>query len=123
LTHTPDRSGEIILTQAQAIMFQSYVLNINVISQQGGGESLFVDPEGRILQQAGTHEMAMTEAIDLEKVSWIRQFGSYGTNPLWKSFRDSKIQGKFPPYHDLQKGEIFKYLGDLKHHKNVNKWE
>jgi formamidase len=123
LTHTPDRSAEQILAQAQAIMFQCYVLNVNAISQQGGGESIFVDPEGRILQRAGTHEMAMIEIIDLEKVSWIRQFGSYGTNPLWKSFRDSKIQGKFPPYHNLKEGEIFKNLGDLKHHKNLRKWE
>jgi predicted amidohydrolase len=123
LTHTPDRSAEQILAQAHAIMFQCYVLNVNAISQQGGGESIFVDPEGKILQQAGTHEMVMTEVIDLDKVSWIRQFGSYGTNPLWKSFRDSKVQGNFPPYHRLKDGEIFKQLGDLKHHKDVRKWE
>ena len=123
LTFTSDRAAELVLVQAQAIMYQSYVLNVNCVGPQGGGKSLFVDPEGRILQSAGETDEVMTEIIDLEKVSWIRQFGSYGMNPLWKNFRDSKIQGKFPPYHRLQEGEIFQDLNELSLHKNVRKWE
>ncbi len=119
LTCTPDRPAELVLTQAQAIMFQCYVLNVNCVCPQGGGNSIFVDPEGKIIQQAGENDAVMTEVIDFDKVSWLRQFGSYGMNPLWKSFRDSKIQGNFPPYHQLEKGQIFKDLGKLTLHKNV----
>ncbi|MHA2424397.1 MAG: carbon-nitrogen hydrolase family protein, partial [Candidatus Thorarchaeota archaeon] len=44
LTYTSDRPAEIILAQAQAIMHQCSVLNVNVVSQQGGGDSIWVDP-------------------------------------------------------------------------------
>ncbi|MHA2280766.1 MAG: carbon-nitrogen hydrolase family protein [Promethearchaeota archaeon] len=121
-TNTPDRDAEIILTQAQAIMYQCYVLNTNVISITGGGRSLFTDPEGRVLQVVGTHEEVMTEVIDLNKVAWIRQNGSFGISPVWKSFRDSPIGGRFPQYENLHKGEIFKDLGELKVQKSIRKW-
>jgi formamidase len=122
LTCTSDRPAELVLVQAQSIMFQCYVLNVNCVCPQGGGNSIFTDPEGRVLQQAGENETVMTEVIDFDKVSWIRQFGSFGMNPLWKSFRDSAIQGDFPPYHKIQEGHIFKNLDDLSLHKNVRKF-
>jgi predicted amidohydrolase len=122
-TYTPDRDAELILTQAQAIMNQCYVLNANIISPQGGGRSIFSDPEGRILQQVGTHEEIMTEVIDVEKVSWVRQNGSFGISPVWKSFRESPLRGKFPLYNRLQDGEIFKQIGELKLQRNIRKWE
>jgi formamidase len=122
-TYTPDRDAELILTQAQAIMNQCYVLNSNIISAQGGGKSIFSDPEGRILQQVGTHEEIMTEVIDVEKVSWVRQNGSFGISPIWKSFRDSPLKGKFPPYERLQDGEIFKQIGELKLQRSIRRWD
>ncbi len=121
-TNTPDRDAEIILTQAQAIMHQCYVLNTNIISKTGGGRSLFTDPEGRMLQAVGTHEEVMTEVIDLDKVAWIRQNGSFGISPVWKSFRDSPLCGRFPQYEKLHEGEIFKNLGELKIQKSIRKW-
>jgi formamidase len=123
LTYTSDRPAELILAQAQAIMNQCYVLNVNVVSQQGGGESIWVDPEGYVIEKTGTHEAIMTNVIDFDKVSWVRQHGHIGMNPLWKSLRDSPIQGKFPPYHDLQSGEIFKKMGKLKLQRNIREWE
>jgi formamidase len=122
-TYTPDRDAELILTQAQAIMHQCYVLNTNVISRAGGGRSLFVDPEGRVLQQVGTHEEVMSEIIDLEKVAWVRQNGSFGITPVWKSFRDSAIGEHFPPYKKLAEGEIFKGVGELKVQKSIREWK
>jgi formamidase len=122
-TYTPDRDAEIILTQAQAIMHQCYVLNSNVVNRVGGGRSIFADPEGRVLQQVGTHEEVMTEVIDLDKVAWVRQNGSFGISSVWKSFRDSPISGRFPPYENLHKGEIFKELGELKVQKSIRDWE
>ncbi|MHA2027054.1 MAG: carbon-nitrogen hydrolase family protein [Candidatus Thorarchaeota archaeon] len=123
LTYTSDRPAELILTQAQAIMHQCYVLNVNSLSLQGGGESIWVDPEGQILEQTGTHEAIITNVIDFDKVSWVRQHGHIGMNPLWKSLRDSPVQGKFPPYQDMRKGEIFKKLGKLKLQRSIREWD
>jgi formamidase len=123
LTYTSDRQAEIILAQAQAIMHQCYVLNVNVVSLQGGGDSIWVDPEGHIMERTGTHEAIITNVIDFDRVSWIRQHGHIGMNPLWKSLRDSPVQGKFPPYHNLKEGEIFKKLGKLKLQRSFREWE
>jgi hypothetical protein len=103
-------------------MHQCYVLNTNIISRTGGGRSLFTDPEGRVLQAVGTHEVVMTEVIDLDKVAWIRQNGSFGISPVWKSFRDSPLGGYFPQYERLHEGEIFKDLGELKFKKSIREW-
>ncbi|MHA3964515.1 MAG: carbon-nitrogen hydrolase family protein [Candidatus Thorarchaeota archaeon SMTZ1-45] len=122
-TYTPDRDAELILVPAQAIMNQCYVLNSNIISSKGGGRSIFADPEGRILQQVGTHEEIMTEIIDLEKVAWVRQNGSFGITPVWKALRDSAVGGNFPPYQKLLEGEVFKDLGEHKVQKNIREWK
>lgn len=118
----PDRDTELILTRANAIFNQVYVFGINTIYPQGGGQSILTDPEGRVLRQVGRHEEIMAEAIDLEKVSWLRQHGTSGNTPVWKSLRDSPINGKFPIYENLQKGEVFKNLGSLKVQDSVREW-
>jgi len=123
LTYTSDRPAELILAQAQAIMNQCYVLNVNVVSMQGGGESIWVDPEGYVIEKTGTHEAIMTNVIDFDKVSWVRQHGHIGMNPLWKSLRDSPLEGKFPPYQDFRKGEIFKKMGKLKLQRSIREWD
>jgi formamidase len=123
LTYTSDRPAELVLAQAQAIMNQCYVLNVNVVSMQGGGESIWVDPEGYVIEKTGTHEAIMTNVIDLDKVTWVRQHGHIGMNPLWKSLRDSPLEGKFPPYQDFRKGEIFKKMGKLKLQRSIREWD
>lgn len=123
LTYTSDRPSELVLAQAQAIMHQCYVLNVNTISLQGGGESIWVGPEGHILEKVGTHEAIITNIIDFDRVDWIRQNGSIGLDQIWKSLRDSPLKGKFPPYENLTKGEIFKKLGKLKAQKSVREWK
>ncbi|MFW9963725.1 MAG: carbon-nitrogen hydrolase family protein, partial [Candidatus Sifarchaeia archaeon] len=122
-TYTPDRDAELILVPAQAIMNQCYVLNVNIVSSKGGGRSIFADPEGRVLQQVGTHEEIMTEVIDLDKVAWVRQHGSFGITPVWKAIRDSAVGGNFPPYQRLQEGEVFKDLGEHKVQKSIREWK
>ncbi|UCE11830.1 MAG: carbon-nitrogen hydrolase family protein [Candidatus Thorarchaeota archaeon] len=121
-TYTPDRAAELVLTPAQAIMHQCYVLNSNVISAMGGGLSIFADPEGRILQQVGTHEEIMTEVIDLDRVDWIRQNGSFGITPVWKSLRDSPLRMKYPVYERFEEGAILKKLGEMKVQKSIREW-
>lgn len=122
LTYTSDRQAELILAQAQAIMHQCYVLNVNTISLQGGGESIWVGPEGHILEKTGTHEAIITNVIDFDMVDWIRQNGSIGLDQVWKSLRDSPLKGKFPPYENLAEGEVFKKLGKLKAQRSVRDW-
>ncbi|MFX1605340.1 MAG: carbon-nitrogen hydrolase family protein [Promethearchaeota archaeon] len=122
-TYTPDRDAELILVPAQAIMNQCYVLNSNIISNKGGGRSIFADPEGRVLQQVGTHEEIMTEIIDLDKVAWVRQYGSFGITPVWKAIRDSAVGGNFPQYQKLIEGEVFKDLGEHKVQKSIREWK
>jgi formamidase len=49
LTCASDRPPELVLAQAQAIINQCYIINVNGICPSVGGKSIFVDPEGRIL--------------------------------------------------------------------------
>ena len=122
LTYTSDRQAELVIAQAQAIMHQCYVLGVNTVSLQGGGESIWVDPEGHILEKTGTHEAIITNVIDFDHVDWVRQNGSIGLDQVWKSLRDSPLKGKFPPYENMASGEVFKKLGKLKISRSVRKW-
>jgi formamidase len=123
LTYTSDRQAELVIAQAQAIMHQCYVLGVNTVSLQGGGESIWVGPEGHILEKTGMHEAIITNVIDFDRVDWVRQNGSIGLDMVWKSLRDSPLKGKFPPYENMGKGEIFKKLGKLKTSRSVREWD
>ncbi len=122
-SYTPDRDAELVLVQAQAIMNQCYVLNANIIEPQGGGKSIFADPEGRIIQQASTHEEIMIHALDIDRVSWVRDNGSYALCAVWKAFRDSPLEGRFPPYKDLRSGAVFKGLKETRVQSSVREWK
>ena len=61
LTSTVDRSAELVIEQAHAIFNQCYMVNVNTAPTAGCGRSIVVDPHGRILQQASTHEEILTE--------------------------------------------------------------
>jgi predicted amidohydrolase len=117
-TTTSDRPLELILAQANSIANQVYFLSVNGIGGGGVGQSIFVDPEGRVLQVSGDCEMILTEIIDLDMVSRVREFGTLGLSQLWKDLGGFK--GKFPLYQgDVQNGEIYKSLGPLKPHKKI----
>lgn len=117
-TYTSDRSQEMILAQANAISNQLYFINVNGLGVGGVGRSIFIDPEGRILQTSGEAEIIMTEVIDLDLVSRVREYGTVGQCQVWKAL--TNFSGKFPVYQeDIQNGEIFKSLGSLKLHKTI----
>jgi len=112
LTSTSDRTLELTLNQANAIFNQCYFVDINGLGPWGGGRSLIVDPEGRVLQQAGEHDMILTEILDLDQVRKVREFGTLGLCQTWKQLRD--FQGHFPVYENkIASGEIFRDLGKL----------
>jgi hypothetical protein len=63
----------------------------------------------------------MTEVIDLDLVSRVREYGTLGTSQLWKDLGNFK--GKFPIYQDdIRKGELFKTLGPLELHGKLKGW-
>ncbi|HEY6567248.1 MAG TPA: carbon-nitrogen hydrolase family protein [Actinomycetota bacterium] len=82
LTSTPDREEELVLARANAITNQCYVLNINGSLDVGGGRSIGVDPEGRVLFEGGTGEEYFSEVLDLDRVSTVRERGTRGMNRL-----------------------------------------
>jgi formamidase len=113
LTATSDRAAELVLMQANAIFNQCYMVDINGLGPWGGGRSLIVDPEGRLLQQAGEHDMILTELINLDQVQKTREFGTLGVCQVWKQLRD--FRGSFPVYReDISSGPIYKELGPFR---------
>jgi len=119
MTPTADRELELVIARSNAIFNQCYFLSLNGIGPYGGGRSLIVDPDGRILQQANNHETFLTEIIDLDHVSRTREYGTMGLAQTLKQVRDAGHT--FPLYKDgkLQDGS-FKELGPLAYHRNLN---
>ena len=82
------------------------------------GKSIFVDPEGHVLQVAGERETILTEIIDLGKVKSVREYGTVGLSQVWKDLANFK--GDFPVYRGgIRNGEVFKSLGELKLHRSI----
>jgi deaminated glutathione amidase len=117
-TTTSDRSQELVLSQAQAIFNQVYFLSVNGVGAGGVGKSIFVDPEGRVLQVAGERETILTEVIDLDLVQRVREYGTLGLSQLWKDLRS--FRKRFPIYEQaVHRGRVFKTLSDLKLHRKI----
>lgn len=119
MTPTSDRALELVLNQANAISNQCYFVDVNGVGPWGGGRSMIVDPDGRVLQQAGEHETILTEIIDLDRVTTTREYGNLGLCQLWKQLRDSQVE--FPIYREgFERGRIFQGLGPLKLHRKLD---
>ena len=119
MTPTSDRALELVLAQANAIFNQCYFLSINGVGPYGGGQSQFVDPDGRILQRAPANETILTEILDLDRVTVAREFGTLGLAQTLKQLRDSGH--RFPLYEgdNLRHGS-FAELGPLAFHRHLN---
>ena len=117
-TYTSDRSLELVLAQANGAVNQVYFLNVNGVGGGGIGQSIFVDPEGRVLQISGDREIIMTEILDLDVVSRVREYGTLGLSQLWKDL--GSFTGKFPVYEgDMRGGPVFRSLGPCKLHRII----
>jgi formamidase len=84
LTTTSDRAAELILARANAIANQIYVVNVNAASPAGLGRSLVVDPEGIVRVEAGAGEELVTDVIDLDAVTRVREHGLAGVSRMWE---------------------------------------
>ncbi|MGH2683714.1 MAG: carbon-nitrogen hydrolase family protein [Actinomycetota bacterium] len=103
LTTTPDRAEELVLARAAAIVNQCFVVSLNGAASIGGGRSIGVDPEGRVLFEAGPGEEFIVEVLDLDRVSNVRERGTRGLNRVWKHFVESP-PGVFEPYRRFLEG-------------------
>ncbi|MBP7243004.1 carbon-nitrogen hydrolase family protein [Amaricoccus sp.] len=91
-----DRPADLAIVQASAAMFQCYVVSVNGLGVGGNGQSMIVDPAGRVLHQAGSHEAFLPYEIDLDVVRRQRERGLLGLGQPLKSFRDRPVE--FPVY-------------------------
>jgi len=117
LTPTSDRELELVMARANALFNQCYFVSINGVGTWGGGRSTIIDPDGRVLQQAGTNQTFVTEMIDLDHTTRTREYGTLGLAQTLKQLRDSGH--KFPAYgnNGLADGG-FDQLGKLAFHRN-----
>jgi formamidase len=84
LTTTSDRSQEIVMARANAIFNQLYVVSLNAGAPAALGRSAIVDPEGLVRLQAGEGEELLTDVLDLDAVTRVREHGTAGVSRLWE---------------------------------------
>lgn len=102
-TTTCDRTQEVVLARANAIVNQVFVVSVNCAGPTGTGRSLVVDPEGLVRTEAvGAERTVLTDVLDLEHVSRARTFGTAGLTRPWAQF----LPGDAPLPLPLYGGEI-----------------
>jgi formamidase len=94
LTTTSDRSQELVMARANAIFNQLYVVSLNAGLPAALGRSLIVDPEGLVRLQAGDGEELLTDVLDLDAVTRVREHGTAGVSRLW----DQAQRNLEPPF-------------------------
>jgi formamidase len=114
-TYQDDSEGgersRVPLIQAMAIQNQLWVVEVNAAAPMANGISAIIDPEGRIVEQLGNVESFTTTVLDLDKVTRVREKGSFAGFTILKHWaRMSKVKN-FPPYaQGFENGPLFKTL-------------
>ena len=98
LTTTSDRAAELVLARANAIVNQLYVVNLNASDPAGLGRSVVVDPEGIVRVEAGAGEELITDVIDLDAVTRVRDHGLAGVSRMWDQLMRTGPQIELPVY-------------------------
>jgi predicted amidohydrolase len=86
------RSLHQAIAQVRAFENQCYFLDVNTGGPMGLGESLVVDPEGRIVQKLGPGELWTVAYLNLDEVRRVREQGS-GLFPMLKILKETKESG------------------------------
>ena len=97
-TTTPDREEEVVLARSNAIVNQVFLFNPNMVSTFGQGRSVGVDPEGRILFEAGAGEELLIEVVDVDRVAQVRRRGTRGISRPWQHFLEGPRNVVLRPY-------------------------
>jgi len=100
LTSTRDREMELVCARANAWTNQVYVVNLNGADPCGVGQSVIVDPEGMVRQQAGPGEEVLVDVLDLDAVTRVRTHGSQGLNRPWQQLAEHGPRLHLPMYAD-----------------------
>lgn len=98
LTTTRDREMELVCARANAWTNQVFVVNVNASDPAGVGQSLIVDPEGTVRQQAGPGAEVLVDVLDLDAVTRAREFGTMGLNRPWHQLAAYGTSIKLPMY-------------------------
>jgi formamidase len=98
LTTTRDREMEVVMSRANAFVNQVFVVNVNGADPSGVGESVIVDPEGTIMQQARGGEEILYGVLDLDRVSQARRYGTFGINKPWTQLKDQRGTLSYPMF-------------------------
>lgn len=98
LTTTRDREMEVVMCRANAFVNQVFVVNVNGADPSGVGESVIVDPEGTIMQQARGGEEILYGVLDLDRVTQARRYGTFGINKPWSQLKDQRGILSYPMY-------------------------
>ncbi|MFD1738057.1 carbon-nitrogen hydrolase family protein [Bacillus salitolerans] len=104
--HTP-------LAITRAIENQCYVVSISQPSPMGMGNSVAVDPEGRIIEELGTTESFTFVSLNLQEVRRVREHGSlgmFGFLKLLKEFKDSGRNVDECYQTGIENSELYKTL-------------
>ena len=103
LTTTPDREQELVLARANAIVNQCFVINVNAVPSIGGGRSIGVDPEGRVLFELGQAEEFALETLELDHAGRVYEHGTRGLNRVLHHLREAPT-AVFEPYRRFLEG-------------------
>jgi len=98
-TTTPDRTQEIVLARANAIVNQVFTVNVNTAGPHGRGRSIITDPEGAVLEEStDASTCVLFHEINLERVAEVRRVGTAGTNRMWEQFQPNDAPVEMPLY-------------------------
>jgi formamidase len=98
LTTTSDREAELALARGNAIANQLFVVNVNAAAPAGLGRSLIVDPEGLVRLQAGGEDELLTDVLDLDAVTKVREYGTFGVSRMWEQILRAGPAVELPMY-------------------------
>ena len=101
LTTTSDRAAELVTARANAIVNQFFVANVNAAAPAALGRSLVIDPEGLVRVEAGATEELVTDVLDLDAVTRVREFGTAAVSRMWQQLdRGAAGEVELPMYAD-----------------------
>ena len=101
LTTTSDRAAELVTARANAIVNQLFVVNVNAPAPAALGRSLVADPEGLVRVEAGSGAELVTDVLDLDAVTRVREFGTAGVSRMWQQIdRGAAAEIELPMYEN-----------------------
>jgi predicted amidohydrolase len=95
-----ERDGDDIYNTAIAVSPDGEIVTkyLNGADPWGVGASAIVDPEGVIRQQAGPGEEILVDTIDLDTVTKVRTYGTFGLTTPWDQLARHGADVQLPMY-------------------------